>query len=244
MRPLTASIGLFVMALLFASSVIAQSYEFRQTVQGLVEKSQAYASCKSILDAGESQGDGLYTINPPGASSLEVYCDMTSAGGGWTLVVAQLEADPVRNWDEGIQADYDPTLTSRQGFTLNSTEIPSHTQVSFGKDLDADFIDYVNFNYSTGDIPKSQLAGLKTGAQYHVHRSAYGNYPYHDPEESLSNKTQTDPWIQTLTFDVLNGRFTFAFSPLHGTQYARGYGLDGLSASGSSEAFAWTVWVR
>jgi hypothetical protein len=45
-------------------------------------------SCQSILDAELSTGDGIYIIDPDGAgtnSPFDVYCDMTTDSGGWTL---------------------------------------------------------------------------------------------------------------------------------------------------------------
>lgn len=41
-----------------------------------------FNSCKSILDAGESKGDGEYWIDPEkNGNPLSVYCDMTTDGG-------------------------------------------------------------------------------------------------------------------------------------------------------------------
>jgi hypothetical protein len=42
-------------------------------------------SCQAIVDASASTGDGTYWIDPAGGSAFEVYCDMTTDSGGWSL---------------------------------------------------------------------------------------------------------------------------------------------------------------
>ena len=64
-----------------------------------------YTNCKSHLDAGSTR-DGFYTITPTAdGEALDVWCDMTTDGGGWTIVHAQVTSSAGITGDTALEGN-------------------------------------------------------------------------------------------------------------------------------------------
>ncbi len=74
------------------------------------------ADCKTYLLVGTGTEDGVYWIDPEGnGASFPVYCDMTTNGGGWTMVykVNQgISGDAYDLWTGGVLNEFDEDLLS------------------------------------------------------------------------------------------------------------------------------------
>lgn len=77
------------------------------------------ASCWDILINGNSTGSGVYTLTS-GAGSYSAYCDMTSAGGGWTLALKANGNNTTFSYDQAIWTN--TTLLNTASSALDGTE--------------------------------------------------------------------------------------------------------------------------
>ena len=61
----------------------------------------AYRNCSEIYKSGERK-DGVYTIKPDSSTAFDVFCDQTTAGGGWTVFQKRLDGsvDFFLNWSD------------------------------------------------------------------------------------------------------------------------------------------------
>ena len=73
-------------------------------------------SAKEILDAGTGSTNGLYYITVSGQGSVQVYCDQTKNGGGWTMVYATHHANAHNHYwptsNTYVACNFDPRSSS------------------------------------------------------------------------------------------------------------------------------------
>jgi hypothetical protein len=122
---------------------------------GTVDDGCVPTSCKNALDSGVQTQDGVTTIDPEqdGVDSFAVRCDMTTDGGGWTLVGSFVNSDGSVSWSRPVgDTHWRSTSTFGDVLTYQSADFKSEafSTVSGTDLLVTDAYGFVSFDTPLG----------------------------------------------------------------------------------------------
>lgn len=112
-------------------------------------------SCLWIENSGFAQGNGLYWLDPDGTGAFEAYCDMSTDGGGWTLILKAVNGnfayeDDIWTTDNTVNpTDYQLTATGMAKYPAFNSVAFTEIRTSDIAALSNDFTHQFNSNYSS-----------------------------------------------------------------------------------------------
>ncbi|CAH2327588.1 Hypothetical predicted protein [Pelobates cultripes] len=166
--------SLLVLAVVFTSGHAADD----QPTGGIY---MGFRSCKEFKQIDSSATDGIYTLTTKDGEQYQTFCDMTTSGGGWTLVASIHENNMYGKCTAGDR------WSSQQG---NSANYPEG---------DANWANYATFGQAAGATSDD----YKNPGYYDISAKDLGLW--HVP-----NQTPLSQWRDTalLRYRTANGFFT------------------------------------
>lgn len=190
---------------------------------------------------------GVYSFKTALSSATNYYCNMDSFWWWWTAISAQYDFDPTSSWSEWIQGDYDPSLATRKSFSLNDSQVPSHSEFWFSNSLDK-ISDYVTFSYSPwSEIILENTLSPASWKSYDITRRTWSYYENLEPESWISLSWDFNNSLvidENIWFYNQKSENTFAFSPNSSNLSDRSSAFWWQNLLSERQNFPFILWIR
>jgi len=210
-------------------------------MQPIFHHSGVYSNCKDALTLGQTIS-GVYTIKPDNQSAFQVYCDVDTDGGGWTVFQRRVDGsvDFYRHWTDYQQGFGNPSGEFWLGLEKMHRLTPTATQLRVDlQDFEGNsrYAQYSSF--SVGDSESKytlSVSGYNGTAGDSLTENVYGSG--HNGQQFSTRDQDNDAWSNDQCAQLYKGGWWYSF--------CHRANLNGLCRNGSHSSYAdgvnWDTW--